>query len=645
MLKHWWSGLVGVALLGLVLASACSKKDKPPPLDPTQSGEPQIKPPGTGAGGNTGGAPSGSGGAGSGMGTCGKDSCIGPSTCVEETGKPARCVCNEGYVFAPNSINTCIVDKKCIKIRPLAGDGSCRQRIGGTPAVASFFAVDFCAGTAVLEADLAPLAATPGKLDSVFKILENDKVIGPSESKATIIRRDVESYVTVALDVSNSIVVDQPAFFNALLAKLQAMVVALKPMPEPQAPQAPPPVGVSVLIFGKTVVELVPFTTNLDDVATRIGTLADPAVVKALQPFDGTALNVAMNSGMVQTERIIALRNAVTQGGVLSTGTLIVVTDGTDNSGVMLDSAKITSTPVNLISVGIGTATDAKQLATLGRDGAFLAPAPADLDIAFSEITKRVAEYPDRAYLLGYCSPAFAGESTVTISLNLMDPKQVATCKVNAGLFNASAGAICDPAFFAGECTGRACGGLTACGACADGACCVGSTGQCAAPAPAATCTESTLCGKGFACDLTSQRCLAQLEIGAACAGQTTPCRVGTTCGVSGKCEALGALGASCTLANQCDSARCERANVYGDITDMVCKRPAQIGELCKDVRADAACETGSACVGTTCKARAVTVTGRCTLPEDCLSGACTPEGYCVAGDTCQFVWDDKIKH
>jgi len=623
MTKRWLAGLVGVVLSALVIGGGCGEKN-PAVCSNAEFCNGSTSLGGGGSSGNaslggkgTGAANSGTGGRSAALKCSDAGACAGPSRCDDSSGR-AVCTCNEGYVFEKGSTSTCVVDKTCIKIKPL-GDDSCRQLVGGISAVAAFFAVDYCAGTAVLEADLAPLAAVPGDLNSVFKVSENGAGLKDSESKVTIIPRDVESYVTIALDVSNSITVDQPAFFAALLGKLQTLVQALKPLP------GKPDVGVSVLIFGKTVAELVPFTTDLDAVSAAVGTLKDSTVITTRVPADGTALIEAANTGVTNTERIIALRNGVTQGGILSTGTLILVTDGKDNSGTM-PSSGLTTTSVNLVSVGVGPSEmlDGTLLKTLGRDGAFSAPAPADLDIAFAEITKRVAEYPDRAYLLGYCSPSVTGTPAVTISLTKLEVKATASCTFNPALFNATIGQTCDAAFFTGECANRKCGGLTACGKCTlDTECCVGATGQCAAPAAAADCQgDSTLCGPGPS-ECITDTCSAPLDTGA-----KSP------------------LGAECALASDCESQRCERANLVSITSMHVCKRPAQIGELCSGMLANAVCEDGSACVGETCQARGLV---QCTTQADCLSGACTPgaqgaPGFCTQINTCQFSWDSKNK-
>ncbi len=649
MTKRWLAGLVGVVLSALVIGGGCGEKN-PAVCSNAEFCNGSTSLGGGGSSGNSSGGTKGTGATSSGTGgrpgvlKCSDaGACAGPSSCDDSSGR-AVCTCNEGYVFEKGSTSTCVVDKTCIKIRPL-GDDSCRQVVGGISAVAAFFAVDYCAGTAVLEADLAPLAAVPGDLNSVFKVSENGTGLD-SESTVTIIPRDVESYVTIALDVSNSITVDQPAFFAALLGKLQTLVQALKPLP------GKPDVGVSVLIFGKTVAELVPFTTDLDAVSAAVGTLKDSTVITTRVPADGTALIEAANTGVTNTERIIALRNGVTQGGILSTGTLILVTDGKDNSGTV-PSSGLTTTSVNLISVGVGPADmlDGTLLKTLGRDGSFSAPAPADLDIAFAEITKRVAEYPDRAYLLGYCSPSVTGTPAVTISLKTLEvkPENTASCTFNPALFNATIGQTCDAAFFTSECANRKCGGLTACGKCAlDTDCCVGATGQCAAPAAAPTCEgDSTLCGPGPSeCNIDTKTCSARLDTGATCGAQPPACRSGTVCGASGKCEAKLPLGAECLVASDCESQRCERANLASITSMHECKRPAQIGELCSGTLANAVCEDGSACVGETCQPRGLV---QCTTQADCLSGACTPgaqgaPGFCTQIGSCQFSWDSKIK-
>jgi hypothetical protein len=88
---------------------------------------------------------------------------------------------------------------------------------------------------------------------------------------------------------------------------------------------------------------------------------------------------------------------------VVTTGTVVAITDGDDTSGATLSSDH---PEINRISIGISSDVNDDKLTGVGPDGSFLAPSAADWTEAFSRVARRVAEYHERAYLLGYCSPA-----------------------------------------------------------------------------------------------------------------------------------------------------------------------------------------------------------------------------------------------
>jgi hypothetical protein len=153
-------------------------------------------------------------------------------------------------------------------------------------------------------------------------------------------------------------------------------------------------------------------------------------------------------------------------GGVVATGTVLSITDGNDNSGVRLESR---FARYNLISVGISGEVDNKELTRLGPQGSFLAPLPADWQASFENVAQRVAEYPRRSYLLGYCSPAVTGQQTISVTWANGTANADAECQVNATQFGQ--GQACNGDFITGYCTDpdRDCAGFLACGTCAVG--------------------------------------------------------------------------------------------------------------------------------------------------------------------------------
>jgi hypothetical protein len=105
----------------------------------------------------------------------------------------------------------------------------------------------------------------------------------------------------------------------------------------------------------------------------------------------------------------------------LTFGTLVVFTDGTDRAGRVkreklleaLDKRK-----VDVIVMGVGTEIDERQLREIGRNGAIVSKDRTQIAKSFEAAAAKVEGASKRYYLLGYCSPARAGEHTVRIEAN-----------------------------------------------------------------------------------------------------------------------------------------------------------------------------------------------------------------------------------
>lgn len=593
---------------------------------------------GENAGGMSGAGMS-AGGMGGGAGAkanCGDIVCRGHGSC-QETESGAVCVCDAGYVLNASG-DECIVDETCIKLRFL--EPLCRTVENGPPAVGLFFAADYCAGTAVLPEKLGDPRAR-------FKILEDGVDIDQNvESSWAVIPKGVESFVTIALDVSESVSRDDPDLLRAVIEELKDFTLGL----EPEA--GGPPVAVSVLLFGAEVIEYVPFTRTLSTVATKLDELAqDPEQIGQMMDIGGTALNDAVKKGIEHTERVQKHREIVTKRGVLSTGTLVVITDGIDSANPDLDNEKrIKDTLVNIISIGISSENIGvldSALEAIGRDGSFLAPTAADRAQAFDEIQQRVDQYPERAYLLAYCSSRRSGESTVTITMSDPTPAQTASCKFDAGLF---IGGACDEALFADDCDGMECGGLTACGACADDECCAG--GQCVSPGPHpsdcrgqdALCPPTQRCVRIADTNPVEYECVAGGQPGDPCSN-AEPCAAGIAYCDTDADQCLPVEytdGVECGTtsdhpADVCPDLNCSRVKLGSTVSPYVCKPRARMFDVCSGQDGNAVCEPGSFCKGSVCTARQLST---CSSDTECSSGWCNTDiDRCIEQPVCYYDW------
>ncbi|MBC8070639.1 MAG: VWA domain-containing protein [Deltaproteobacteria bacterium] len=570
---------------------------------------------------------------------CDELQCTAHGHCELDNNNVPGCACDFGYEPGGDGV-TCQVDQGCVQVRYL--EDRCRQLINDAPAVALFFAVDFCAGTAV----------TPElreELGLEFKVSENKQDIADNvESYSTIIDKDVESYVTLVVDVSDSVTMSQD--LPALVEELRGFVGTLAPGVDE------PDVYVSIYVFGRSVAEYVPFTRDLATVDSALAAIAaDPAPVVLLAGNgDGTDLYDAVEIGIDRTQRIRDLRDAVTWGGVLTAGTVVIVTDGNDESNGSLDQAQIDQTINNVISIGISDAVDDETLQAIGRDGSFLAPTPADWTAAFAEIAERVDQYPDRSYLLAYCSSATEGSPSVEVTVEGINVRVTskAACDFNADVFSSNALDVCDAAFFAVECGGSECGGLTACGACSDDACCNG--GNCVAPMNAGEAGISCI-DQPELCAATDEVCNTENPEFGYCQppaayndGTCVPdCDPGVTyCSADedGECIYVRAPGDVCDAPEQCPDLNCSRTNEDNPIEARICQGPAQLHDFCGSD--EAVCEQGGHCTGGACRPKLLNAES-CSGDETCRSGRCQEVGEagnrCVPTGACFWSWDEKV--
>lgn len=628
---HRFRWLPSILVLTAGVVGACGEETKnnaPVDVEPTStSGSTDA---GTGPGtGDTTGLDGTTGGTGP-ADPCAALDCGSNGTCdAGADGSDPKCVCDEGYV-PEGDVGPCVLDEACIKLR-LLEDG-CRQRVDGFPAVAAFFAVDFCSGDAVLPTKIEELGLQ-------FQVLENGVDIEENvESSATIIPKDVESYVVLAVDVSDSVARSQD--LPALTTELRGLVQALTPGDDAA-------VYVSLVLFGRSVKTFVDFTSDLSVVDAALEQLVTDLQggQNPINPM-GTSLFRAVDVGLKELDAIRKLRNAATAGGVLTTGTLVVVTDGKDTSGDTLQASPGTN---QVISIGTSADADVEELDAIGRDGSFHVPDPNDWPGAFDIVTTRVDEYPDRSYLLAYCSSALVGNPTVEVTLEKPDdpgfvpPTMTAQCAFDAALF-AEDPPICNASELSTECDTLSCGGLTACGACADAQCCDQLSGSCQDPQSVED-LPTSCDGSDELCAPAGNICVMDTCVAPAAEGDTCDpgCDPGETWCMADICVGTLADGEVCTAPEQCASLHCgaDPANPFGD---SICRPPVDVGESCGDTLA--VCPTGTFCSGQCTTQKGVGES--CGGNPECLSGVCGSNpafdtDVCLASGICHLTWSDAL--
>lgn len=433
------------SLAALFLWLACKGDDRSKPLGDENPGglggtRPTSNLGGSGGGGGNGGAPADAGPpTPDAAPNCETLICRGAGHCEPNEHGHGVCVCDFGYELVGDE---CVVDEECINLR-LLEDG-CRQLKDAQPSLAIFFGLETCAGTTVRSDVLGPLS-------SAFRVLEDGNPLD-EESYVRLFTRPVESYVAIALDLSGSLQEDQQLLV-AVIERMKAMVQALTPAP------GAPPVYVQLIVFGRSLHTAVPFTTDLASVAAQLDIIqANPAAAVA-EP-GGTNLFGVVNYGMQALKDARDARLEQTFGSVVTTGTLVTITDGRDTSG---DRLLALNKSFNFISIGISGEISDTELTQIGPQGSFLAPQQSDWENAFDRVVARVLEYPGRSYLLGYCSPVVAGSHNVSVTLANRPANANASCTFNGTEFGTSNQA-CNEAFISGYCEGNTCRDFLACG-------------------------------------------------------------------------------------------------------------------------------------------------------------------------------------
>lgn len=258
--------------------------------------------------------------------------------------------------------------------------------------VAVYFTVDTGEGDPV-----------PGLTTESFKIYEDGQPVSALESKLTILNPEVTAshYTLLLVDMSGSVtgsgdvpvIVDSARAFSERVQKFQK-------------------VGVYVFDGSPTIQQIAGFSTgtpNLDSLNT-------------FKPKDpSTNLNGAVIEGIKVLHQ--EMRTASTP---LAFGTLVVFTDGTDRAHrVVRDKLyeALDKAGVDVMVIGVGAEVDNGELRGIGKNGVIINKDRREIANSFSAMAARIEGFSKRYYLLGYCSPARAGEHVVRIEATSKEGK------------------------------------------------------------------------------------------------------------------------------------------------------------------------------------------------------------------------------
>lgn len=254
--------------------------------------------------------------------------------------------------------------------------------------VAVYFTVDRSNGDPV-----------PGLTADRFRIYEDGRPVSQLESRQTILNPEVAAvhYTLLLMDMSGSVTE------SGQVPQLQAAAQAFTARVERHQR-----VGIYAFDGSTDLTPIVPFTESAGSASAGVNRLS------TFRPRDPST---NLHGAVVNALRV--LRQALDRAPQpLKFGTLVVFTDGTDRANrVSRDDMMnaVRETDFDIFTIGVGGEIDRGELEALGRTGSVLEQNQAAVQAAFERIAQRIEGYTQRFYLLGYCSPARAGEHVVRI--------------------------------------------------------------------------------------------------------------------------------------------------------------------------------------------------------------------------------------
>ncbi|GAB4522600.1 MAG: hypothetical protein Tsb0020_41020 [Haliangiales bacterium] len=280
--------------------------------------------------------------------------------------------------------------------------------------VAVYFTVDTADGEPVagLEADS-------------FHIYEDERLVSVHESQQTILSPEVaaEHNTLLLVDMSGSIVEsgDVPTIMSAASSFSDRVGKYQR-------------VAVYAFDGRAEIMRISPFSNQESSVRRGI---------QGLERFRSKDPSTNLNGAVVEALR--ELDKQMSRGQApLRFGTLVVFTDGTDRAARVTREELyevVGETEYEIFVIGVGAEIDEAELDAIGISGTIMTQNRDEIAAAFEEAAERIEARSQRYYLLGYCSPARAGDHVVRIEANYEGLSGSLTYDFNAEGFRGQ----CDP--------------------------------------------------------------------------------------------------------------------------------------------------------------------------------------------------------
>ena len=257
-----------------------------------------------------------------------------------------------------------------------------------------------------------------------FRIYEDGRPVSILESKQTILNPEVAAnhFTLLLIDMSGSV---------SESGDVPVIVEATRAFSE------------RVQKYQKVAIYAFDGSTQIHPITGFSGGASAENGANRLATFRARDPSTNLNGAVVEAVKVLH-RQMSASSAPLTFGTLVVFTDGTDRAQ-RVPREKLHETldgiEMDIIVIGVGAEIDGGELQAIGRDGAIVTKDRAQIAASFEQAAARVEAFSKRYYLLGYCSPARAGEHVVTIETSVGGKSGSADYPFNAKGF----GPNCDP--------------------------------------------------------------------------------------------------------------------------------------------------------------------------------------------------------
>jgi len=248
----------------------------------------------------------------------------------------------------------------------------------------------------VETADGEPVAGL--EADS-FEIYEDGKLVSEHESKQTILNPEVavEHFTLLLVDMSGS--VTESDDLPTIVAGASSFAERLGNVTK---------VAIYAFDGRKEIV-------SISDFSNSKGRVSNAA--ERLDSFNSKDPSTNLNGAVVSALGVLDKRLARSRMP-LRFGTLVIFTDGSDraarvNRETMQDA--VYQTDHEIYVIGVGSEIDEGELSDIGITDVVIQPNRQEISQAFEDTASRIEAMSQRYYLLGYCSPARAGDHKVKI--------------------------------------------------------------------------------------------------------------------------------------------------------------------------------------------------------------------------------------